>query len=171
MRTAAITGLLCVTMIAMLADLKTGKIPNGLIAAGVAMGVCFQVLSERVAGILVFAGGLLLPLLLMGGLFYFRMAGAGDIKLLCALGGIMGPRTVMECIVYSLLAGAGISLAILISTGGIRRRFLYLYQYMNEFYCTGEIRPYYRKGMSFPENFHFTVPIFLSAVLYVGGVY
>ena len=66
MRTAAITGLLCVTMIAMLADLKTGKIPNGLIAAGVAMGVCFQVLSERVAGILVFAGGLLLPLLLMG---------------------------------------------------------------------------------------------------------
>ena len=68
-------------------------------------------------------------------------------------------------------AGAGISLAILISTGGIRRRFLYLYQYMNEFYCTGEIRPYYRKGMSFPENFHFTVPIFLSAVLYAGGVY
>ena len=26
-------------------------------------------------------------------------------------------------------------------------------------------------GMSFPENFHFTVPIFLSAVLYAGGVY
>ena len=42
---------------------------------------------------------------------------------------------------------------------------------MNEFYCTGEIRPYYRKGMSFPENFHFTVPIFLSVVLYAGGVY
>ena len=103
--------------------------------------------------------------------YLFHMIGAGDIKLLCALGGIMGPRTVMECIVYSLLAGAGISLAILISTGGIRRRFLYLYQYMNEFYCTGEIRPYYRKGMSFPENFHFTVPIFLSAVLYAGGVY
>lgn len=107
----------------------------------------------------------------LGILFIFHMIGAGDIKLLCALGGIMGPRTVMECIVYSLLAGAGISLAILISTGGIRRRFLYLYQYMNEFYCTGEIRPYYRKGMSFPENFHFTVPIFLSAVLYAGGVY
>ena len=111
------------------------------------------------------------PVLLLGILFIFHMIGAGDIKLLCALGGIMGPRTVMECIVYSLLAGAGISLAILISTGGIRRRFLYLYQYMNEFYCTGEIRPYYRKGMSFPENFHFTVPIFLSAVLYAGGVY
>lgn len=47
-----------------------------------------------------------------GNPFIFHMIGAGDIKLLCALGGIMGPRTVMECIVYSLLAGAGISLAI-----------------------------------------------------------
>ena len=35
----------------------------------------------------------------------------------------------------------------------------------------GEIRPYYRKGMKHPENFHFTVPIFLSALLYAGGVY
>ena len=91
MRTAAITGLLCMTMAAMLADLKTGKVPNGLIVAGVAMGVSYQVLSEGVAGVLVFAGGLLLPLLLMGGLFYFRMAGAGDIKLLCVTGGFLGP--------------------------------------------------------------------------------
>ena len=36
---------------------------------------------------------------------------------------------------------------------------------MNEFYCTGEIRPYYRKGMSFPENFHFTVPYFECGAL------
>lgn len=71
-----------------------------------------------------------------------------------------GAATVMECIVYSLLAGAGISLAILISTGGIRRRFLYLYQYMNEFYCTGEIRPYYRKGMSFRRTFILRYPYF-----------
>ena len=120
---------------------------------------------------IIFLTGAAVPLILLGILFIFRMLGAGDVKILCALGGIMGPRTVTECIVYSLLAGAGISLAILISTGGIRRRFLYLYQYMNEFYCTGEIRPYYRKGMSFPENFHFTVPIFLSVVLYAGGVY
>ena len=140
-------------------DLKDASVDNGWI------------LFSFMIGFLIFLAGVAVPVLLLGILFIFHMIGAGDIKLLCALGGIMGPRTVMECIVYSLLAGAGISLAILISTGGIRRRFLYLYQYMNEFYCTGEIRPYYRKGMSFPENFHFTVPIFLSAVLYAGGVY
>ena len=142
-------------------DLKDASVDNGWILFSFMIGFLIQITENGLKGGVIF----------LAGVAVFHMIGAGDIKLLCALGGIMGPRTVMECIVYSLLAGAGISLAILISTGGIRRRFLYLYQYMNEFYCTGEIRPYYRKGMSFPENFHFTVPIFLSAVLYAGGVY
>ena len=95
-------------------------------------------LEKGPKGMIIFLTGAAVPLILLGILFIFRMLGAGDVKILCALGGIMGPRTVTECIVYSLLAGAGISLAILISTGGIRQRILYLYQYMNEFYCTGE---------------------------------
>ena len=38
------------TMAAMLADLKTGKIPNGLIVAGVAVGGSYSVLSVGGAG-------------------------------------------------------------------------------------------------------------------------
>lgn len=152
-------------------DFKSASVDNGWILFSFVTGFLIQFTEKGLRGGFVFLAGASTPVIILGILFIFRMLGAGDIKLLCALGGIMGPRTVAECIFYSLLAGAGISMAILISTGGIRRRFLYLYQYMNEFYCTGEIRPYYRKGMSFPENFHFTVPIFLSAVLYAGGVY
>ena len=134
-------------------DLKDASVDNGWILFSFMIGFLIQITENGPKGGVIFLAGVAVPVLLLGILFIFHMIGAGDIKLLCAL------------------AGAGISLAILISTGGIRRRFLYLYQYMNEFYCTGEIRPYYRKGMSFPENFHFTVPIFLSAVLYAGGVY
>ena len=152
-------------------DFREASVDNGWILFSFVTGFLIQITERGLKGGAIFLTGVAVPVILLGILFVFRMLGAGDIKLLCALGGIMGPRTVTECIFYSLLAGAGISLAILISTGGIRQRFLYLYQYMNEFYCTGEIRPYYRKGMSFPENFHFTVPIFLSAVLYAGGVY
>ena len=35
---------------------------------------------------------------------------------------------------------------------------------------TGKREPYYKSGMPL-ENFHFTVPIFLSALLYAGGAY
>lgn len=121
-------------------DLKDASVDNGWILFSFMIGFLIQITENGLKGGVIFLAGVAVPVLLLGILFIFHMIGAGDIKLLCAL-------------------------------GGIRRRFLYLYQYMNEFYCTGEIRPYYRKGMSFPENFHFTVPIFLSAVLYAGGVY
>ena len=160
-----------ISAVAVWMDLKDASVDNGWILFSFITGFLIQIIEKGPGGAVIFLAGASVPVLLLGILFIFRMLGAGDIKLLCALGGIMGPQTVMECIVYSLLAGAGISLAILISTGGIRQRFLYFYQYMNEFYCTGEVRPYYRKGTGFPENFHFTVPIFLSAMLYAGGVY
>ena len=129
MRTAAITGLLCMTMAAMLADLKTGKVPNGLIVAGVAMGVSYQVLSEGVAGVLVFAGGLLLPLLLMGGLFYFRMAGAGDIKLLCVTGGFLGPADGFRTLIASILIAGVISVWIMMRQRNFTGRMLYFVEY------------------------------------------
>ena len=141
-------------------DLREEAVDNSWVLFSIMAGFLLQLLEKGPKGMIIFLTGAAVPLILLGILFIFRMLGAGDVKILCALGGIMGPRT-----------GAGISLAILISTGGIRQRILYLYQYMNEFYCTGEIRPYYRKGMKHPENFHFTVPIFLSALLYAGGVY
>ena len=54
-------------------------------------------------GMIIFLTGAAVPLILLGILFIFRMLGAGDVKILCALGGIMGPRTVTECIVYTHL--------------------------------------------------------------------
>ena len=160
-----------ISAVAVWMDLKDASVDNGWILFSFIMGLVIKVMEKGPKGGIIFLTGAAVPVILLGILFVLRMLGAGDIKLLCALGGIMGPRTIVECIVYSLLAGALISLAILLSTGGIRQRILYLCQYMNEFYCTGEIRPYYRKGMEFPENFHFTVPVFLSVLLYAGGVY
>ena len=154
-----------ISAVAVWMDLKDASVDNGWILFSFIMGLVIQVMEKGPKGGIIFLTGAAVPVILLGILFVLRMLGAGDIKLLCALGGIV------ECIVYSLLAGALISLAILLSTGGIRQRILYLCQYMNEFYCTGEIRPYYRKGMEFPENFHFTVPVFLSVLLYAGGVY
>ena len=131
-------------------DLREEAVDNSWVLFSIMAGFLLQLLEKGPKGMIIFLTGAAVPLILLGILFIFRMLGAGDVKILCDLGGIMVPRTGTEC---------------------IRPRILYLCQYMNEFYCTGEIRPYYRKGMEFPENFHFTVPIFLSALLYAGGVY
>ena len=65
---------------AVLCDLDKGKIPNGLILLALAAGFGWQVSMYGAAGLLHFLGGMMLPVLLLGGLFYFRMMGAGDIK-------------------------------------------------------------------------------------------
>lgn len=44
----------------------------------------------RSGGVPAVLGGSILPLFLLAVLYYFRMLGAGDIKLFCAIGGLMG---------------------------------------------------------------------------------
>ena len=101
----------------------------------------------------------------------FSYAEPGDIKLFCALGCMLGGISIGKCILVSLFIGAGISLAILISVGEFRQRFHYFAQYLSEYMSGGQKKPYYNKDMTALENFHFTVPVFLSVMLYAGGVY
>lgn len=163
----------CVLVIAGVAaamDLKTACVDNGWILFSVILGYVLRFMQEGAAGLAACVFGMLLPLLLLGVFFYFRALGPGDLKLFCALGVCMGPEKILSCILVSFLAGAVLSLAILLFFGGFSARFHYLFSYISEYMRTGIVKPYYKKGMSF-ENIHFTVPIFLSVLLYAGGVY
>lgn len=73
--------LLAVTGAAVLWDIRTGKVPNFLIAAGLGTASWFRLTELGIFGFWRFLGGSALPLLLLAVLFYFRMLGAGDIKL------------------------------------------------------------------------------------------
>lgn len=164
---------MCLTIaaVSMIMDLRWAKVDNGWILFSLLQGLILSVLEQGFSGIFTFSAGALFPFLVLIILFRFRMMGAGDIKLFCALGGVMGTGEILKCILFSLFLGAVISVAILISNGCISQRFLYFIRYIDKTVSTGKIIPYRQKGMASPENFHFTVPIFLSVVLYAGGVY
>jgi len=98
-------------------------------------------------------------------LFVFRVLGAGDIKLFCVLGTILGPVGIMNCIAGSFLLGAVFSLILMIVRGIFAERFLYFAGYVKETLREGKIRPYRKPGIRRPEHFHFTVPVFLACVL------
>lgn len=151
-------------------DLRSMRVDNGWILFSLIMGLSLRILKYGLSGVGMFLAGAVFPFVLLAGLFYFRMLGPGDIKLLCALGGIMGIHDIGKCILISFLLGAVISLAILISVGGFRRRIRFLIGYFQDYFHTGVLKPYYRRGAAL-ENFHFTVPVFLSVMLYAGGVY
>lgn len=155
---------------AVVMDLRTARVENEWILFSLAVSFVWRVWQEGINGAFDFLMGALLPVLILGVLFYFRMLGPGDIKLFCALGGVMGPAAIGKCILSSFFLGAIISLAILIFCGSFISRIHYLICYFQNLLHTGKIVPYYRKGMVL-ENFHFTVPVFMSVMLYAGGVY
>lgn len=162
--------LLLIAGVSAVMDLHETQIKNGWILCSLFSGLIFQIWQKGVSGAAFFTAGAFLPLVLLGILFVFRMIGAGDIKLFCALGGIMGPSVIVRCVGVSFLAGAGISLALMLSLGEFRYRFCYLAEYLRRFILTGKREPYCRRGMAL-ENIHFTVPVFMSVMLYTGGIY
>jgi Flp pilus assembly protein, protease CpaA len=151
-------------------DLSNEKIANVAITIFIFIGLIYQTSMHGLLGIWEYLKGAGIPLLLLFILFIFRMLGPGDIKLLSALGGIMGVGAIMCCIIISFIFGAILSAAILISCGNLKERLRYLAEYITRTLQTKKITAYYKSGMPI-ENFHFSIPILMSIILYAGGIY
>ena len=151
-------------------DLYKMQVKNSWILCSLLLGAGYCFWQNGFAGLAGFVPGAVTPLVILGWMFYFRLLGPGDIKIFCVLGGIMGPVEILWCIWFAFLCGAGISFAVLICCGEIRQRMAYLMAYLMEYLQTGSRKPYYRGGSRL-ENIHFTVPIFMSVMLYTGGLY
>lgn len=160
--------LLCFALAAALKDLACGRIPNSLIVTGLLLGLAYQLLSGRILGALLFFGGALLPLLLLGGLYYFRMIGAGDIKLFCVVGGFLGPVDGFSCMAAAFLIGGLCSAAILLRGHLLFRRLVCLTRYFIDYIEKKQWRSY-REELTEDAKFCFAVPVLLSVLCYMGG--
>ncbi|SIP92219.1 A24 family peptidase [Marinobacterium stanieri] len=120
--------LLLILALAVYTDLRRHKIPNWLTFGGLSIGLIaaylvslpsVQVgaaLKGALAGLLVF-----LPFFLSGGM------GAGDVKLMAAIGSFIGPMSVFISACLALIAGGCIALLMIIRSGevlSLYRRYL-----------------------------------------------
>ncbi|MCD8336789.1 MAG: prepilin peptidase [Lachnospiraceae bacterium] len=150
-----------IAMTAVLCDLWKERIPNAVISVGLAMGLIYQLYAEGIAGMVLFLGGIMLPVLLFGALYFFRMMGAGDIKLLCVAGGFLGPTGVFFCIVRSIFIAAVISMLILYRNRMLESRLIYFWRYVTDFSATGRWKPY-MSGVDEKAKFCFSVPVLIG---------
>lgn len=162
--------ILCLVLLAVILDFWKGKIPNLLTFTGMAAGGVFQALNTGYMGILLFLGGVGTPLLVLGALYYFRMVGAGDIKLFCALGSFLGTTKIITCIFIAFLAGAGISVILILWRRNLWNRLAYFYAYISNYFYIKKWEPY-RRDEDVDSHMHFSVPILISIILYAGGFY
>lgn len=162
--------LLLLAGVAVCMDFLMEKVVNSFILLGLAVGMFFCMKQMGLWGLVFYGTGVFVPLCLLLPLFYFRMLGAGDIKIFAVLGGLLGYADILKVLFASFVLGGVLSLAFLISCGNFKERISYFFNFFKQYYETGKPGVYIQKGKS-AENFHFTVPILLSVMLYAGGFY
>jgi prepilin peptidase CpaA len=104
----ALAGLAC------LCDVRTRRIPNWLTFPSAMLGLIAATVAHGGQGAGASAAGLLVGLLLFFPLFALRGLGAGDVKLMAALGAWLGMRAVVMVAFYTTLAGGVLALGLIV---------------------------------------------------------
>lgn len=164
-----IFSLLLIVQTAVLCDLSNGRIPNALILAGLGMGFIYQIILNGTLGIILFLGGSFLPVVVFGILYYFRMIGAGDVKLMSVTGAFTGPAVCLSCMLWSVMAGGILSFILILYRRNLVSRLLYFKNYAEEYIRTGIWKPYLENTDESAE-FCFSIPVFISVLGYIGGI-
>jgi|WetSurMetagenome_2_1015567.scaffolds.fasta_scaffold152485_2 prepilin peptidase CpaA len=97
--------LLLIVSIATFYDVKLRKIPNALTLPAMAAGLTIQALTGGMAGLLSGVLGLLMGTGLFFIIYLIGAIGAGDAKLVGAVGAFVGPRGILVVTLLTALAG------------------------------------------------------------------
>ena len=97
-------------------DLGRRRIPNALTMAAATTGLIIQVALSGVSGLMTGAGGLVIGLVILLPGYLLRTTGAGDVKLMAAVGAFLGPYWILGAGILSILVGSLIAAAFALST-------------------------------------------------------
>lgn len=95
-------------------DLKTRRIPNALTAAMTAAGIALAVSGMSGMPVKAAAIGFVIGLVLMLPGYALGATGAGDVKLMAAIGAIVGPGLVVVAFLCTALAGGVLAVIVAI---------------------------------------------------------
>jgi prepilin peptidase CpaA len=98
-------------------DLRWRRIPNWLTGTAALSGLIINTWSAGVDGLITALLGGALGLVLLLPFYARRGVGAGDVKLLAALGALVGPQTLVWIALFTGLVGGAMSLAVLARRG------------------------------------------------------
>lgn len=113
-------------------DIRWRKIPNWLSLSGVIVGFGMNVLFFHAQGLKIASLGFGLALLVYLPLYLVRGMGAGDVKLMAAVGSIAGPENWVRICVATVLIGGIASLVYVVGKGRFRQTIFNLFVIVRE---------------------------------------
>lgn len=112
--------LLLILAIAVITDLRSRRIPNWLTYPAMGAGLSYHVYVDGWQGFLFGIEGLSLGFALLIVFYLLGGMGAGDVKLMAAVGSFLGPKLVFVAFLFTALAGGVYAIIILILYGKAR---------------------------------------------------
>lgn len=128
--------------IALYTDTKAYKIKNNVIILFLLLGLIINYAYLGFNGIEVWVIGLIVPFILLFILFMLKMIGAGDIKLISTIGGILGIEFLINASIYIIIIATIIAIIKMIRYKQLRSRLVYFYNYVLDIVITKKIGPY-----------------------------
>jgi prepilin peptidase CpaA len=114
---------LAIGVVACVTDVRSRKIPNLLTFGAALCGLLFHVALSGVPGLVTATSGWATGVALFLPFFLLRGMGAGDVKLLAALGAWLGPMQTIWLALFTSIAGGVMALIVAVSTGYLRTTF------------------------------------------------
>jgi len=147
------------TLVAAGYDIRYRRIPNWLVLAGIVTGFAWNLYSSGWSGLGHAAAGLGLGFALYFPLYLLRARGAGDVKLLAAVGAIVGPGNCFWVFILTALLGGVIAMVVLLLRGRVRHTFFNLSFIMSDlaklrapYKSSDELDVTTAKGMRLPHG-------------------
>jgi prepilin peptidase CpaA len=153
-------------LLACIPDLRTRRIPNALTLGAAVVAFAFHAATAGLPGLATSAGGWLLGVALFLPMFALRGMGAGDVKLLAAVGAWLGPGQVIWVALITSVAGGVLALIVAAWHGYLRTAVTNVYALLMHWRLSG-VQPLERvtlAGSSGPR-LAYAVPIAVGTVV------
>jgi prepilin peptidase CpaA len=130
-------------------DVCGRRIPNWLTGPAVLAGLTFNAWGDGTHGLLMSAAGLFLGLALLAPFYMAGGMGAGDVKLMGAIGALLGPKAVFLAFLFSAIVGGLYAVLLLLARGYLGETISRYGAMLRVFRCSGDfvyLRPSEKEG-------------------------
>ena len=106
--------LVCILILCAIIDCYSHKIPNLLTYPTIILALLYNFFYYGIDGLLFSIIGLLLGIIILGIFYIFGVMGAGDVKLMGAVGAVFGPKNALNSFLFTGIIGGIYAMMVLI---------------------------------------------------------
>ena len=124
--------LLIVALAAAVYDVRYRRIPNWISVGGIAVGVLANSLTHGISGLLLSVGGFAMGFGLYFLLYVIHVMGAGDVKLMGAVGALVGWKNWVAIFVIAAVLGGIMAMILIVARDRVKKTFWNIGYWLNE---------------------------------------